>query len=212
MQETQTQYEVPAEINFTDADVKRAGSRPQLRVGIWAKFTVRGPATKSISSGQKNPGSYVLSLNCAPTDAEGEPRSPTIRHNLYLPIVNPQVEGHFAPDTLGLCHQYLLAIGAKGITRYPRYDRNANGWVNQATGEVITKEQAETIKTGLDRAVMTEMKRRWADPDAFANDQFFAKVILDKKQQKYRNLDGITAEVPAGEELTTDSFVDTDAE
>jgi hypothetical protein len=195
---------VPDEIHYDAEDVNRANSKPVLRLtgpNEYIKFVVTGPAQKKVGDN----GNYQLSLTCAPVDDDGNAKFPTIRNNLFPPVRNKDHEGHKAPNTSGLCMTYLLATGTKGITRFAKWSSDAQGWVKPDGAVITSKTEAEEFNRKATEAVIAAMVDRWKDPSLFERDTFFAQVKMDKTG-KYRNIDGITGELPGDATLITDGF------
>jgi hypothetical protein len=197
MQDLQNQ-ELPTEISFTTTDVERMSTRKQIKLG-WAQFVVV-TAEKLLSK----TGDYMFALTCKPLDSEKVPANITIRNNVILPFANPSVEGHVPKDTGGLNHQYLVSVAPEKFERFPRWDKNLNGYVRASTGEVIDKQAATTLRREINKAVATEMQRRWKDSDLFVNDMFYAQVV---QNGQYRNMNNITSEPPPEADVRTADFI-----
>jgi hypothetical protein len=195
---------VPEEIGYDSSDVKRAATRPSLRTTAsneWMQFVVKGPATKSVS--QKH--NYTLAMECAPLDATGSPRFPTVKNRLTIPVANKEVEGHKAPNTAGICRGYLEAVGAKGILATARWNSDAGGWV-KPDGTVIPRDQkgtADKYNEDAAESVIQAMLARWKDPSMFERDTFYAQV---KRDGQNINLVNITGTLPGDAVLITEKF------
>ncbi len=192
---------VPDDISYDASDVKRASARPNLRLtgpNERYKFVVAGPAKKSVND---KSGNFTLQLELKPLDEENNPKTPSIRLQLFPPMPNKEREGHKAPNTMGLCRGYLESVGAEGVKKTPKWNSDALGWVRE-DGSVIPQSQKATADAEIEAANMTVF------PSLFERDCFYAAVILDKKTQKYRNVDGITGDLPAGFTQVTTGFAE----
>jgi hypothetical protein len=202
--------QVPDDISYDASDVKRASARPNLRLtgtNERYKFVVSAPAKKSVN---EKSGNFTLQLELRPLDSENTPKTPSIRFQLFPPMPNKERENHKAPNTMGLCRSYLEAVGAEGVKKTPKWNSDAQGWVRE-DGSVIPQSQKAAADAEIEAANMTvfeAMRARWKDPSLFERDCFFGSVILDKKTQKYRNVDRISGELPGDCTQVTEGFAE----
>ncbi len=207
MSDTQV-TEVPTTIRFTDEDYSRVDQKKELRDG-WMKFRVRGAKCQTAKT-----GSLQVNLTCNPVDAEGNLRGPSIYNNLTVPLANTAVEGHKAPDTFGFWHDYLNAVDPETYPRYPKWNAEMGQYVD-ASGETLTKAQAETRKKEIRLAIGSAIEARWADPQLFVDDEFYGLVFTKPSAdggRSYKNLKRVSETAPADAEVITENFTATDAE
>ena len=177
---------VPTQISYTDSDINTAASRRVLRPGGYA-FVVT-----SVDRAETKKGHMMLKCTVAPLKdpSNGDSTaSPTARHNLFVPIKNPTVEDHEAPNTLGLCHSFLRAIewdGESGtIPPYPRFDGAAKTW--SLDGEDIDEKEAKTARHDAAAATIAAMVDIWNGPDTLKRYAFKAESFINGSFVNLRN-------------------------
>ena len=207
MNTREQQQDLPAELTYSEEDLNQASARKVLAEGVY-RFVVVG-VKKSISKIQtetdgsyKRGGNFSLSVECAPLDADNTPKRPTIFNNVTFPIKNPGVKDHKVPDTIGLCVQFLSALGVKGITAYPK---KAGVGFMTSEGEVLDLEGYNSLKRQINTNVMNYLKDAWKSPEQLIDETFYGQVAHNGE---WRNITKQWSELPEGEERKTSDFVD----
>lgn len=188
------QQEIPLDIDYNQGDIDKALTRPQLNSGWY-----RGRVVDLQRSVSKN-NHLMLKAKIAPIDGEGETGSPSVTNFVTLPLVNPNVEGHQAPNTFGIVHSYLLATDTQGeFKRFPR--SIGNDEFETADGDVVSRGVALELKQEATKATFEGMKRLWADPALGVGAELYMKVGI---KGDFNSVDAVAAEPPVDATVITD--------
>jgi len=201
-QEAAVNQTIPETINWSEDDVAKALSFPKLREG-WMEFVVQGAKTAVTKRGHLS-----IILTVAPVDLEGQAKSPSIRHQLTLPLTNPEVEGHTAPRTFGFVQSYLVATNPDTFGRFPK--SVGNGIFLGVDGQEMDLDEYKIVKEAMTKKVLDEIKGRWANLNAFEGETFYGLVEANGDQGQYRNIGKLQGELPDGVEAITSDFADND--
>lgn len=181
------QKNVPTNISYTDDEIAKASSRPTLNPG-WYRFLIRN-AENTVS---ENKGHIMTNITLAPlTDPDDAATfsSPTIRHNIVWPFKNPEYDGHKAPNTTGICHNFLRAVLPDEIHDYPRkVDR-----VLTYKGEAIPSDEEASCRMEVTRSVFEYGKKVLGDPEVLNDNVVYAEVY---QNGEYLNARNFRAELP----------------
>ena len=179
---------LPTRLSHSADDVQRQTKRPELEANQWYQFRV-GPTPKN-GMWEKS-GHLYVQLDCAPVNGLGESCFPTIRHNLTLPLVNPEWPGHTAPRTIGFAQAYLHAVAPERFPKFPQ------------KGE-LTFAEAEERRKRLTDALLFELEARWENPEAYAHEMFYGFVKEDG--QYGPKLKELSSEPPLDAPVIRDNF------
>jgi len=188
----QVHHTIPTTLSFSDEDVANATKRDQLADG-WYGFVISNPK-RAVS---KN-GAFQISMQCIPLkdidDADSR-ATPTIYNNLTLPKANKEIVGHKAPNTFGICQQFLRALDPQ----HPGFPRKIDGAL-MYRGETIELGQVADARKEATTVTLTKLGELWENPESLENEFFFAQV---KTSGEYTNVKSITSELPNGVELVS---------
>lgn len=198
---------VPTDIPYTNEDVRRTEERPKLKEA-WFKFRVIAAGPQSVS---KN-GNYQQALQLAPLDSMGNPKYPQIRHNITPPMLNPNHPGHTQPNTIFFCETYFQAASPKKFA--PRAEKAPGGYL-AANGKLLTMAEYKEANSKLRDDVFAELRLRWADPQKYIGDEFFARIGYspDKNdpQKLYVNIKEFSAVEPLDALVEYEDFIHREA-
>ncbi len=191
----ETKHEIPDEVDFNNDQIKAIGARRSLaptgekrRI----RFVVTGTAKTVFDT-----GSMAILLTCSPLKdpkVADSRTSLTVRHSLILPLPNPNVEGHEAPNTGGMCHAYYYAV--LGAEKMPDYPRKIDGELVYK-GERIEKDAEEACKAEVNALVAAQLKADWKNGGADRmDDAFYAEVFNNNKG--FTNLRHLSEDMPKG--------------
>lgn len=197
------------QILYSNADLERALTRKVLREG-WYKAVVTNASEKQASSAK---GTLFTELTLNLMDAQGSPTKFTVKHRLWMPFANPEVAGHTAPNTIGICASYLQATSPKAYPQLPYKDgMGPDGrpqYFDPATGEHSSSEIYSRRQRELYANTLAEMNKRLFDPQRYFGDEAYILVNLvqGNGDSKFPNIKKFSAELPANAELITENFL-----
>jgi len=183
---------VPTLLPFSNDDVKRNAAVDRLAEG-WYRFVIDRAQTSVAES-----GTFQIVTNNAPLEdpEDGDSRvGPSIRNSLTIPLANPEVEGHKAPNTLGICQSFFCAL-SKEHPRFPRKDKESGLLLFR--GEEIEREEVAEKREEVVGLVHETLSNLWQDPEQLVDEAFFGEVIHNGD---YANIKKVVAELPEGAEL-----------
>lgn len=183
---------IPSELKINPRDVKRLSKRRTLKPG-WYAFLTGG--SKRDASPKK--GTLAIQQILFPLKDPKDPKSkstPTIRNGIWMPFPNPEVEGHKAPNTVGLCHSIFLAFEPDSLPSYPS---KIDG-VLTYQGEEIEPSEEEAAREEVTEATMQKCLELWENPSLVDNMIIFGEVF---DNNGFANVRNISAELPEDAEL-----------
>lgn len=187
------QVEKPTDVNFTPEDIAKHSARPALTDG-WYQWLCTDAQTTVAKSGH-----LMIDTRNAPLAEVDDPSSKVqkfaVRDNIILPFDNPNVEGHKAPNTAGLCHAKLLALFGEDVI--PDYPRVVDG-VLQYKGEEIEKAEEGEIRQEVTKLVFEKLQELWADPSTLVDQAFYGKKV---QNGDYSNISTPRSALPDGMQL-----------
>ena len=189
---------------FSDEELEAAPPRRSLRADTWYKFIVQKADSTSWGT-----GSLVTKLVVAPLDEDNDVvPGLSVWHNITIPLANPNVKDHTAPNTFGFAQQYLIAIEADGCVRFPK--RQSDGTYLDADGETVYDgEQMEARCREIRRTVRDTIKAMYANSDEHVRHTFFGLTKKTTYKGKDRiELARLVAEVPEGVEVEYEDFTE----
>ena len=176
---TETSKELPTTLSYTDDDISQDVKRKQYAAGWYALLCTGN--TPKISQA----GGVMFVQQWSPLKDASDPESKArqhIRDYMTLPFANPAVEGHKAPNTLGLCHGRLLAVSFPGVLEYPR---TVDG-VLVFDGEEISKEDSEAARKKVAASTRDLLLEVYNDPSKFVGCVAFGEVAVDGDYNKIK--------------------------
>jgi hypothetical protein len=185
---------VPTEISYDNSDVERDLRRPRLRAGE----TYRGRITEA-KTGAWPQGNLFLELTFAPVDTAGNARMPTANYRLDVPFKNPNKPDAPIPE-IWKAHNFLTALYPEKFPANPTWNKG-DGSFTTADGQVVSKSEAEVIKTQNTKAVRDQMVAYWRAPNELVGEVAFIVI----KDDEYRNVKKVLpAPLPGTEARYTD--------
>lgn len=184
--------ELPTDIDFSEADVSDASKIPQLPADYFFRFLVTDPKPGSYASGHLCINMRLVPLR-DPDDASSI-ASPSVRHSLCLPFRNPNHEGHTAPKTASLCHEFLSAVWPDKIPAMPR--KVDGEW--EYAGKTISAEEVDEARKEATGKLFDELKALWSDCSTLDREAVYARTFANGD---YINLKKFSAELPEDGEL-----------
>lgn len=181
-----------SDIKLTAEDIAKKAARLSLNLG-WYQFLVTQAESKIAKS-----GSLMIELRCAPlkevNDQNSKVMNLSLRNNIVLPVSNPDLPEHLAPNTTGIVVSALVAMEIKGIVDYPR---TIDGQL-MYKGEVIEKAEQDDARVEVTQLALDKILALYDDPSELVDCAFYAQVI---EKDGYTNIGSMRAELPDGVEL-----------
>lgn len=182
----------PTSVKFSQDAVKQLAAKDQTQGG-WYRWIVTEAETKLAGT-----GSYMIVTKQSPLEDPDDPNSlfkrVTVRNNIILPMANPDVDGHEAPNTVGICHSFLMAIYPDEINDYPRWKDNALRY----QGKEIEKVEEEQYREEVTAQVIAKLEELWSDPSPLVDEVFYAEAF---QNGDFTNLKATRQELPDGVKL-----------
>lgn len=178
---------LPTSLSYTASDIRDASLRDELAYG-WYRFKIGGAEAKEAESS----GSLMVVLKCYPLkdpDDADSTTTPFVRHNLIMPTVNPNRDGHKKPNTVGMNHGFLRALHPDSMPDYPRREDG----VFMYKGEEIDPDATEEARMEVTTQLFSELDSLYRDPTLLIDEVFYAELY---QNGDFLNLKNIRAELP----------------
>jgi hypothetical protein len=173
---------IPEDFDFTPEDVAKMSVRAKLQKGFYRLLI------QDVQKATSRSGSLQMILTLIPLkdadDGESGVHKLSIRHYLTYPIRNPEIEGHVAPNTGGICRDFLRAVVGDLIPTYPRRDPESKELMYQ--GEPIDSEEEEYFKQEADNALLAQLRHFWKAPQELVGMALYADVVEDGDYMKVK--------------------------
>jgi hypothetical protein len=189
--------------NFSEKDLRRSSAQVEgktLKDGLY-QWVVQGAKLQIADRGSLT-GCYQINLRVQAVNADGPVAGTTKFGSITLPLNNPNVEGHTAPDWAKGMATVLVSALHPDETKVPR--KNPETGVYELNGRIFSKEEV-TQAYDSQRAAVTETIRGLVQEgaagggqiDSLKNETFFAPL---ETKDGYQNLSlfGMRAE-PTGD-------------
>lgn len=198
-----SELQKPTSIKFSPESVKKLSLKESGTPG-WYRWIVTNAETQVAGT-----GSYMIVTNLSPLEDVDDPNSVfkklRVRNNIILPEENPEVDGHKAPNTIGLCHGFLMALYPDEIDDYPRFSDGALRF----KGEEIEKAEEENYREEVTKQVTDKLEQLWLDPTPLVDEVFYAELF---QNGDFSNIKSIRPELPDGAKLVArGQFMNTSA-
>lgn len=208
-------------ISITEQDTKNANKRKSYRPG-WYQWLCRdGKSQVSEKKGSLMVVAKVAALH--ERDNADSADKTTIYNYIVLPLRNPDVKGHQAPNTAGMCGSTFRAMGltehneagedlSTPLPDYPRRDPDTGAFMFR--GQRIDKTEQTTANTEVTKAVQYTSRALFGDPSKIVNLAFFAELFYEagsdfpSLRRISENLPDDVALVPSEEFFTEDAEED----
>lgn len=188
---------LPSSLSYTESDIRDASLRDELAFG-WYRFKIGSAETKEAESS----GSLMIVLKCYPLkdpDDADSATTPFVRHNLIMPTVNPNRDGHKKPNTVGMNHSFLRALSPEGVPDYPR---RVDGVFMFQDAEIEPGEQEEA-RMQVTTSVFERLDSLYQEPQQLIDEVFYAELYQNGDFLNLKNirhdLPDDASLVPAGE-------------
>jgi hypothetical protein len=190
-----TQTNCPSKISYTEDDVSRDVQRKKYSKGWYQLLcTTNNPKVS------QNTGSLMFQQNWAPLKEQDDPESKStqaITNYLTLPFANKDIADHKAPNTLGICHALLRAVGGDLGNELPDYPRKIDGSL-VFKGDEIAKEDEEEARREVARATRDKLIEIYDEPSVLEGYTAFGYVTIEGD---YNKISKFKAELPDDEDL-----------
>lgn len=187
-----SEMQKPTSVTFAPDAVKTLAAKDQTTPGLY-RFIVTDAETKLAGT-----GSFMIVTKQSPLEDPEDPNSifkrVVIRNNIILPMANPDVADHEAPNTIGICHSFLHALYPDEINDYPRWKDNCL----QYNGEEIEKAEEEQYREEVTAQTLAKLEELWKDPSPLIDECFYAEAF---QNGDFTNLKKISADLPDGAKL-----------
>lgn len=199
-----SELQKPTSVKFSPDAVKKLAAKEKATPG-WYRWIITDAETKVAGT-----GSLMIVAVCAPLTDPDDPntifKKIRVRNNIILPQENPDVDGHKAPNTMGLCHSFLMSLYPDDIQDYPRFSDGALRF----NGEEIEKAEEEKYREEVTQQTATKLEALWEDPSPLVDEVFYAEAF---DNGDFTNIRQIRQELPDGQKLVPPGqFLTTSAE
>ena len=112
---------VPESLNLDYDSIAKGAMGKTMREGAYCKFLITREERKASARGH-----LMVACTMSPLtdpDDNGSAAPVSVRSSLCLPVANPDVPGHKAPNTGGLCREFISAFLVDTVGTPPVYDR-----------------------------------------------------------------------------------------
>lgn len=187
-----SELQKPTSVSFTPDAVKKLAAKEKATQG-WYRWLITDAETKVAGT-----GSLMIVATCNPLVDPEDPNSIfkkiRVRNNIILPQENPDVADHKAPNTIGLCHGFLMSLYPDEIQDYPRFSDGALRF----NGEEIEKAEEEQYREEVTKQVTDKLEALWLDPSPLVDEVFYAEAF---DNGDFTNIRSIRQELPDGVKL-----------
>ena len=203
------QHNIPTKISYTDADVRRASADPMLSEG-WYPLVIVG-AKRTVS---KKGNLTILTRMRALTDPEdpSSAKGPTVFNRVTLPVTNPDIEGHVAPNTNYFAGSFLLAVYSdpSDAEYIPGYPAQVDGeWMHGAS-EIDVSEIGE-CKSATNTALFQRYIDLWnGDMERLDGYRVYGEIVHNQggDGRTYQNVGAVSGTLPDAVDLVSaDNFM-----
>lgn len=186
------------QVDFNEVDEKRLSRPGQLKEGLFKVIV-----SDARQSAHPKTNDLEVTLTLAPLDSNDNPRSPTTRYRLPIPISNPEVSGHTPTDVdrqKKKLRKFIEAVAPGTLPKFPR--KQEDGSYVTADGEVMTKAMWTELETTSNRLALQKAKTWFNDPATLNTEVFYAFI---KNDGEYANVFWVSSEA-GDKEVITESF------
>jgi hypothetical protein len=200
----------PTDINSEQWELRKK-AYPQIRKETYFKFLVNsvkvGVHEKASKIWEK--GSLYLNLQVNPTDTMGDSQQPTQFVRVTLPIPNPNIQGHTAPNTLWMGHQLLSALEPETYHPFPRWNAAQEGWETVDGDFVTDRDEVNSMRKAITGKVHKSLVEFYNNPSLLEGCIFFGYTKVDYKGDKeYVNVKPVSQDEAEAEGVEYEGFIE----
>jgi hypothetical protein len=170
------------DISYGEDKIRKAAKKPQVPFGVHRFIVLE--ASSGVAQNGKIAGCLQLKLRVAALQNVKDPESgirPHMFENVTLPLDNPSVDGHCAPEwTSGIASQALHALYDEA--ELPRMPTRVDGQLIY-NGEEIERDQEDEYREDCMSKLFEKCKELFGDPSDLRDRTFIGEVGLDKTGQ-----------------------------
>jgi len=188
-------------IPFNKARAKEFAASKSMAEGRHALLCVEaGPHSPKDESNANIMAKLVFKKLMDPTSADSAVDKPTVSLWLTLPLDNPEVQGHEAPQWSGrMWAQNMAAFFGDEVPEYPRFDKDSKTTTFQ--GEVLAK--TEDIKAAQMQCLVAAGEKAtelWGEGGDGLG-AFVGCVVYGEVSYKKDNKTGVVSDMPSVDNL-----------